>query len=69
MFSKFIDGYVIQHFDGNGKCISQEFIADNDAEWEDDIGNIIGCPNDSWYYPFTMEQPESNLTFNILWYD
>jgi len=47
---------VKQFFDSRGRCIRQIIqIGDHGlVEWEDQHGNPIDCPDDSWYHPFDM---------------
>lgn len=50
-------GFVVQEFDGNGNCISSEFIAGDEVSWEDQDGEPVIPPQD-FYFPFEMKQPE-----------
>jgi len=54
---KFTEGYVKQTFDPKTKrCISQEFVAGDDVEWEP-----TGQVGFSFYHPFDMVQPNNHL--------
>lgn len=57
MKKKFTDGFVIQTFDENGKCIHQEFVAGDTVDYEDENGNPIDMFEHD-YQPFDMVQPE-----------
>jgi hypothetical protein len=59
MFKKFVTGFVIQNYDTNGKCTSQEFVAGDEVEWEDSNGEPISTPPHQ-YQPFNMVQPCPN---------
>ena len=53
-------GFVIQEFDiSTGKCLSQEFIAGDQVDWEKENGEKIKAPTneDFLYFPFHMVQP------------
>jgi hypothetical protein len=59
---KVTTGYVIQNFNvETGKCVSQEFIAGDEANWEDIEGNPIDDINEEMdeveYCPFHMVDP------------
>jgi hypothetical protein len=58
-------GYVIQDYDDKGKCISQEFIAGDQVDWEDEYGESIDTPSNHVYFPFNMKQPRQYKVFNI----
>ena len=54
--NKITTGYVIQKFDTEtNKFISQEFIAGDEVDFEDEQGNAVDCFDE--YLPFDMEQP------------
>ena len=61
---KVTTGFVIQEFDSEtGRCVSQEFVAGEQVEWEDRQGNCIsdeefGIDLDGLYHPLEMKQPE-----------
>lgn len=60
IYNKITIGFVSQRFDSEtGKCISQEFIAGDDVQYEDEEGEPLGdLSNEETYFPFNMEQPE-----------
>lgn len=50
-------GFVIQDYDTETeKFVSQEFIAGDQVDWEDEDGNAI--PKEDAYLSFEMVQPE-----------
>jgi hypothetical protein len=57
-------GFVVQKFDADtGRCISQEFVAGDQVEYEDQAGNSIeegqyGIDLEGLYWPLDMKQPE-----------
>jgi len=55
-YKKITYGFVIQIFGADDKCISQEFVAGDEVEYEDMRGNPIPEENEE-YHPFDMEQP------------
>ena len=59
---KITTGFVIQDFDADtGKCISSDFMAGDQVEWEDnsgDTGFSIDEPDNAEYFPFNMVQPK-----------
>jgi len=62
--NKVTTGFVIQQFDTNKKkFVSQEFIAGDEVDVEDDEGNPLStyirdaCGIDNHYLPFDMTQP------------
>lgn len=61
---KITTGFVVQEFDAEtGRCVSQEFIAGDQVDWEDRQGNTIsdgdfGIDLEGLYYPLEMKQPE-----------
>ncbi len=58
---KITTGFVIQTYNDNGKCTSQEFIAGDQVDWETDDGQPIEAPGNEEYQPFDMVQPEISL--------
>jgi len=59
MFKKITTGFVIQDYDDDGKCLSQEFVAGDDVTYEDEDGDIIFSPDiPEDYMPFDMVQPK-----------
>ena len=61
LFKKITEGCVIQTFNDAGECISQEFIAGDDVEYETDCGYAINAEDMpdgmSTYHPYDMVQP------------
>lgn len=61
---KITTGFVVQQFDADtGRCVSQEFVAGEQVEWEDRQGNAIsdgdfGIDVEGLYHPLEMKQPE-----------
>lgn len=61
---KITTGFVVQEFDAEtGRCVSQEFIAGDQVEFEDRQGNSIsdgdfGIDLEGLYFPLEMKQPE-----------
>jgi len=61
---KITTGFVVQEFDADtGHCVSQEFIAGDQVEWEDRQGNAIsdgdfGIDLEGLYHPMEMKKPE-----------
>ena len=57
-------GFVVQKFDSEtGRCLSQEFVASDQVEWEDRKGDRIedgqyGIDLEGLFYPAEMKQPE-----------
>lgn len=64
ILNKTTTGFVVQKFDSEtGRCLSQEFVASNQVEWEDQKGNPIedgmyGIDLEGLYWPLEMKQPE-----------
>jgi hypothetical protein len=54
-FKKITTGFVIQEYEGEN-CISQEFIAGDQIDYEDQFGDKIEPPDEN-YQPFDMIQP------------
>lgn len=61
-YAKITDGYVYQVFE-DGKCVSQQFFADDTVEYEDvETGEQLDSskmPHSD--YPFTMVQPDDHF--------
>jgi hypothetical protein len=58
ILNKITTGFVIQQYDTETKkFVSQEFIAGDEVEWEQD-GDTIAPPEDKPYLFFNMVQPE-----------
>jgi hypothetical protein len=59
MHKKITVGFVIQNYDGD-KCVSQEFVAGDQVDYEDESGETIDIDTtNEQYQPFDMVQPES----------
>ena len=57
-FRKITTGFVIQNYE-DGKCVSQEFVAGDEVEYEDETGDPVDFPDYSEeYQPFDMVQPK-----------
>jgi len=58
MVNKITTGFVIQEFDDNGKCIHQEFVAGDQVDYENDLGEKVEVGYDTdLFHPFEMVQP------------
>jgi len=62
-FVKITVGYVRQTFNDRGQCIKQEFIANDEEEWETDVGDPIDptetpCGGEE-SFPLDMVQPQA----------
>ncbi|MBY0523627.1 MAG: hypothetical protein K2R98_09510 [Gemmataceae bacterium] len=63
---KITTGFVVQEFDSDtGRCLSQEFVAGDQVEWEDRQGNAVsdgdfGIDLAGLYFPLEMKQPEES---------
>jgi hypothetical protein len=61
---KITSGFVVQEFDSEtGRCLSQEFVAGDQVEWENRQSNLVsdgdfGIDLEELYYPMEMKQPE-----------
>lgn len=64
IIKKITSGFVVQEFDTDLKqFISQEFIAGDTCDYEDDNGDVADCcllevNGEEVYLPFDMEQPK-----------
>jgi hypothetical protein len=64
ILNKITTGFVVQKFDSEtGRCLSQEFVAGDQVEWEDQAGNAVedgqyGIDLEGLYCPLEMKQPE-----------
>ncbi len=64
ILNKITTGFVVQKFDSEtGRCLSQEFIASDQVEWEDQKGDRIedgmcGLEREGFYFPLKMKQPD-----------
>lgn len=64
ILKKTMPGFVVQQFDSEtGRCVSQEFVASDQVDWEDQKGNPIedgqyGLDLEGFYFPLDMKQPE-----------
>jgi len=56
---KVTHGWVSQNFDNNGRLLDQDFYAGDEVRYEDEDGEEI-YPEDGYYAPFDMVQPEDN---------
>lgn len=70
---KIIQGYVVQVMNTEtGKCISQEFIASDSEDWEDDYGDAV-CPDDYdasfEEFPLEMVQPTVKLSSYLILFE
>jgi hypothetical protein len=55
---KITSGFVVQEYDTElREWVSQEFVASDSVEWEDENGEYIDMVNTS-YLPFVMVQPQ-----------
>ena len=67
MLKKITVGFVIQDFDEKtGKCVSQEFVAGEQVDWENEKGETINpfefstiVDGDFNFFPFRMVQPDT----------
>jgi hypothetical protein len=61
---KVTTGFVMQEFETDtGRCLSQQFIAEDEVEWADRQGNLVsdgdfGIDLEGLYFPLEMKQPE-----------
>lgn len=61
---KITSGFVIQTFDTEKREFTeQEFIASDQVEWEDSMGETINSPTTK-YLPFEMKQPNELEVYN-----
>jgi len=58
-YRKYTHGFVMQRFK-DGKCVEQHFTAGDVEYTDDEIGEPIDPPGDETYFPFFMEQPETD---------
>lgn len=56
-------GFVIQEFNDDGKCLSSQFVAGDQVDWEDDDGNSIEPIANESYHPLEMVQPTQTEGF------
>jgi hypothetical protein len=62
MIYKITYGFVIQRFDNNNKFVSQEFVANDQVEHENENGTQVGEVSDELpYVPFEMVQPNTEM--------
>jgi hypothetical protein len=65
MLKKITIGFVVQEFDDKGRCLSQEFVAGDQVDWENEDGEAIEIEDqpdrDELYYSFEMVQPDTSL--------
>jgi hypothetical protein len=61
---KITQGFVVQEFNAEtGRCLSQEFVAGDQVEWENRAGESIsdgdfGIDLEGLYFPLEMRQSE-----------
>lgn len=62
LYNKITPGFVIQVFNDQGQCLSQEFVAKDEVEFETEDGCPINRRNMPFggeeYFPYEMKQPE-----------
>lgn len=59
LLNKITIGYVVQTFDTElGKFVSQEFVASQKAEWEDQNGVCADAPTNAGMLPFVLVSPK-----------
>lgn len=64
ILNKTTSGFVVQKFESEtGGCLSQEFVASDQVEWQDQKGDPIedgqhGLDLEGFYFPLDMKQPE-----------
>jgi len=56
--NKITSGFVTQTFSEDGKLISQDFIAGDSVDWEDE--NFEPTDDEGFYHPFEMKQPSGD---------
>ena len=62
MLYKITHGFVIQRFDNNNKFLSQEFVAGDQVEYENQDGTQVEEVSDELpYVPFEMVQPNTEI--------
>jgi hypothetical protein len=57
MIKKITTGFVIQTYDNKGKITSQEFVAGDQTDWENEDGESINESSKCEYVPMDMVQP------------
>ena len=57
MIRKVIVGFVVQDFNEDGTLISQEFIAGDQVDYENEEGESVDEPSTSLYHPMNMIEP------------
>jgi hypothetical protein len=60
MKDKITVGFVIQTYDKKGNCIKQEFVAGDQVDWENEVGEPIDPPKHT-YFPLDMIQPKISI--------
>lgn len=55
MKNKITYGFVVQSFNDEGQCMRQDFVAGDEVNWEDDVGNPID--EEDFYESYDMVQP------------
>jgi|SaaInlV_130m_DNA_2_1039683.scaffolds.fasta_scaffold58362_2 hypothetical protein len=62
---KITTGFVIQEYDVDAKeWISQEFVAGDQVEWEDENGESVDSVDDA-YLPMNMVQPRQKFRIGM----
>jgi len=60
---KITTGYVVQIIDSEtGELESQEFVAGDQTDFEDEDGDTIDNPVNDSYFPYDMVQPVENIS-------
>jgi len=57
-YSKITTGFVVQTFDDDGNPESQEFVAGDQCDYENEFGEPIDSPENENYLPYDMVQPQ-----------
>ena len=59
MLSKITVGFVVQVWnEETNKWVSQNFVAGDEVNWENEAGEPVDVPECDPYLPFDMVQPE-----------
>ena len=56
-YNKITTGFVVQNYDDDGRCISQEFVACQHSDCEDEYGEKREPSENEVDCPFDMVQP------------
>ena len=57
-YSKITTGFVVQTFDDDGNPESQEFVAGDQCDYENEFGEPIDSPANENYLSYDMVQPQ-----------